>query len=76
MATHCDQLFCSQKAEVLKDEATKTSEALYQFCKNEVLKSVNEYLKESTPKEKMSKYELKEKAPFEARDEFDDYINK
>ena len=35
--------FCSQKAEVPEEEAVKTSEALYQFCKKEVMKSVESY---------------------------------
>lgn len=38
--------FCSQKAEVPEDEAEKTSEALYQFCKAECIKGLNSYLKE------------------------------
>ena len=33
-------IFCSQKAEVIEDEAEKISEELYLFCKNEVMKSV------------------------------------
>ena len=41
--------FCSQKAEVPYEEAVKTSEALYLFCKNEVMKSVNKYIKDNTP---------------------------
>ena len=40
--------FCSQKAECLLKNAEKVSEALYQFCKQEVIKSVNEY-KASVP---------------------------
>ena len=39
----CD-FFCSEKAEVPEDEAEKKSEELYQFCKKEVIKSLNEYL--------------------------------
>ena len=35
--------FCSQKAECAVKDAEKTSEALYEFCKNEVLKSVNQF---------------------------------
>jgi len=38
--------FCSQKAEVSEEEAEKTSEKLYEFCKSEVIKSVNSYLEE------------------------------
>jgi hypothetical protein len=33
--------FCSAKKEVKESEAEKTSEALYAFCKQEVLKGVN-----------------------------------
>ena len=50
--------FCSQKAEVPASEAEKTSEALYEFCKNEVLKSVNKYLSESKPKRVINRKEL------------------
>lgn len=35
--------FCSQKLEVPLEEAEKTSEELFKFCKEEVMKSVNEY---------------------------------
>jgi hypothetical protein len=38
-------LFCSQKAETTLQDAEKTSEALYTFCKSEVVKSLNEYVK-------------------------------
>lgn len=38
--------FASQKAEVPEEEAEKTSEALYLFCKAECIKSLNEYLKD------------------------------
>jgi len=38
--------FCSEKSEVSEKDAEKTSEALYQFCKNEAIKSANQYLKE------------------------------
>ena len=47
--------FASQKAEVPEEEAEKTSEALYQFCKAECVKSLNEFLKErETPKTVLS----------------------
>ncbi len=46
--------FCSQKAEVPIDEADKASEALYQFCKDQVLKSVNSF-KEEMNKPKFTK---------------------
>ena len=54
--------FCSEKIEVPEKEAEKTSEALYKFCKSEVIKSVNDYKRENnleTPREKIIK-ELKE----------------
>ena len=38
--------FCSQKAEVPKGKEEEISEALYKFCKKEVMKSVAEYKKE------------------------------
>jgi hypothetical protein len=38
--------FCSQKAEVPFEEAEETSNALYHFCKSEVVKAVNAYKKE------------------------------
>ena len=50
--------FCSQKAEVPEIEAVETSEALYQFCKNEVIKSVNSYKYEASPKEPPKKIEV------------------
>lgn len=58
--------FCSQKAEVPVKDAEKTSEALYQFCKDQVTKSLNEYLKtgiekyEPTLKELVHDYAKKE----------------
>ena len=56
--------FCSQKAEVLWSEAGKASEALYKFCKSEVVKSVNSYklenLKNILPKKKLT-YKEREK---------------
>lgn len=44
--------FCSQKAECLEKDAEKVSEKLYEFCKEEVIKSVNKYLKELKMAEK------------------------
>lgn len=41
-----EEFFCSQKAECLEKDAEKTSEAIYQFCKSQVMKSVNEWLRE------------------------------
>ncbi len=44
----CD-FFASQKAEVPEKDAVKTSEALYEFCKSEVIASVNAYKLENLP---------------------------
>jgi gas vesicle protein len=41
--------FCSQKAECEEKDAVKTSEALYLFCKTEVMKSVNKFIEENKP---------------------------
>lgn len=38
--------FCFQKAECEESKAEKMSEALHEFCKKEVMKSVNKYLRE------------------------------
>lgn len=35
--------FCSAKKEVKESEMEETSEKLYQFCRSEVIKSVNRY---------------------------------
>ena len=35
--------FCSQKAECKVEDAEATSERLYQFCKKEVIRSINEW---------------------------------
>ena len=37
--------FCSQKKECPESEAEKVSEQLYEFCRNQVIKNVNEYKK-------------------------------
>lgn len=44
--------FCSQKAECKWKDAEATSQALYDFCKNEVLKSVNQFRAVDTKKVK------------------------
>jgi len=36
--------FCSQKAECLADDAEDISERLYQFCRSQVMKAVNDYM--------------------------------
>ena len=38
--------FCSQSSECFEKQAEKSSEALYEFCKKEVIKSVNKYKEE------------------------------
>ena len=52
--------FCSQKAEVPEDEAEKISEQLYEFCKSEVIKSVNAYKKLMPKPEKPLTFKEKE----------------
>lgn len=47
--------YCGQRAEVPEKEATKKSEQLYAFCKEEVMKSIASFLKEREPKETKSK---------------------
>jgi len=37
--------FCSQKKECFENEIEEVSEELYKFCRNQVIKSVNEYKK-------------------------------
>lgn len=49
--------FMSQKAQCLVADIEKTSEALYAFCKSQVLKSVNEYIEDA--KKQFSKGEQK-----------------
>ena len=52
--------FCSQKAEVTESEAEKVSKELYEFCRDEVMKSVKSYLeaKEKAKKEAQKANEL------------------
>jgi len=38
--------FCSQKIECPENMATETSEKLYEFCKSEVMKSVDKYVED------------------------------
>jgi tryptophanyl-tRNA synthetase len=56
--------FCSEKAEVSEDQAEKKSEELYDFCKQEVIKSVNSYLAEHRPK---TPDQIKEKEKFQRK---------
>lgn len=42
-------VFCSQKMEVPEGEAVETSEALFQFCQDEVEKSANNYKLDHLP---------------------------
>lgn len=41
--------FCSQKAECKAEDAEVTSDRLYQFCRDQVLKAVKEYRQEKMP---------------------------
>ena len=41
--------FCSQKMEVPENEAEETSKKLFHFCKQMVLRDVNEYIEEHKP---------------------------
>ena len=65
--------FCSQKAECRPEEAEKVSEALYLFCKTEVIKSVNEYRNINSPENKKANAKAiradKKEKNFEAEDE-------
>ena len=38
--------FCSQKAECKPEDAEKTSDALHDFCKKQVLRAVDSYRRE------------------------------
>lgn len=38
--------FCSQKAECLESQSQETSEKLYRFCKEQVIKDLNSWTKE------------------------------
>lgn len=49
--------FCSQKCECDESEAEMKSEQLYEFCKNEVMKSVNKFLEEINKKEDIKEVE-------------------
>lgn len=51
--------FCSAKKEVKEKDMEATSEALYQFCKAETLKSVNQF---KTPDKKKIKEVTKDEA--------------
>ena len=39
--------FCSQKVEVQESEAEEASQRLYEFCRMEVMKSVDEFRKQT-----------------------------
>ena len=51
--------FCSQEVDCEEENKTQVSEAVYQWCKEEVIKSVNSYLKELAEAKKAE--EIKEK---------------
>ncbi len=40
--------FCSQKAECEPEDSAAVSEALYQFCKSQVMRAVDQYTKEQS----------------------------
>lgn len=46
--------FCSQKIEVPENQAIEASEKLFEFCKDEVMKSVHNYLMENMPQPEIS----------------------
>ena len=48
--------FCSQKRECPESEAEKVSEILHDFCKNEVIKSINRYKQEFPPAKQKPNY--------------------
>lgn len=68
--------FCSQKIECKENKAETKSEAVYEFCKQEVIKSANSYIellrkaKEDKENEKSIKLEKLEKN-YEVRDHVD-----
>lgn len=64
--------FCSQKAEVPKGKEEEISEALYEFCKREVMKSVNAY-KIETAREKMSTEKVEK--PYIQKAKFQDAVD-
>ena len=69
--------FCSQKSEVPEDQAEEKSEALYQFCKEEVMKSVDEYRGEQLTKIKIPKKKIpKRDQKSQAEQEFSEKIEK
>ena len=43
--------FCSRKEECFEDKATETSERLFEFCKDEVMKNVYSYKLDDLPKD-------------------------
>lgn len=46
--------FCSEKAECAAGDAEATSEAIYQFCRKQVMKAVADYQIEQIRKDQMS----------------------
>lgn len=51
--------YCCQSAEVEVDIAEETSSMLYDFCKKEVVKSINEFLRERDKQQETVTTELK-----------------
>lgn len=67
--------FCSQKCEAEESEAEKVSGALYEFCRREVIKSVNAYKAElDKEKNKPNRQHEAKGLAFEARDNFPDEV--
>lgn len=46
--------FCSQKCECEEKDAELKSEQLYEFCKNEVMKSVRKYIEETKEEKELN----------------------
>ena len=60
--------FCSQKVEVPEVEAVKASEKLYEFVKDEVMKSVYAYRLEHLPKKPLMTPEESEEINVKAKE--------
>lgn len=75
--------FCSQTAECEEAEAEKISESLHNFCKNEVVKSLNRYV-DMEKKQKLAEIDKSYKGekdkkgndPFSSKDEKDEFNKK
>lgn len=68
--------FCSEKAECSDKDAEKTSASLYQFCRNEVFKSVNKFLGETNKVDRAKSMDVgKDAAQHDAGSAHEEYIN-